>query len=136
MQRARETAEIVNETLGLPLVLENDLREVVFGGMEGKPLQPWFVDWMEGRATPPGAESFADITERARGALQRILIQPGPLLVVSHGAFFRAVRGLLGVELDVRTENASPILCEPQSDDWRLTRLTQEVAAGAVQAAV
>lgn len=136
MQRARETAEIVNDTLGLPLMFEPDLREVVFGGMEGKPLQPWFTDWMEGRLTPPGAESFAEITDRARGALQRVLAAPGPLLLVSHGAFFRAVRGLLGVDLEARTGNAAPIFCEPGDEGWRLTRLAEDNAEAAASAAV
>lgn len=136
MQRARETAEIVNEHLGLPLAFEPDLREVVFGGMEGQPLQPWFADWMEGRSTPPGAESFAEITARAGGALRRLLAQPGPLLLVSHGAFFRAVRGLLGADLEQRTGNATPIRCEPDGDAWRLTWLSPEVAEGPVQAEV
>lgn len=136
MQRARETAEIVNEELGLPLVLEPDLREVVFGGMEGQPLQPWFTDWMEGRMTPQGAESFADITERASGALRRVLVQPGPLLLVSHGAFFRAVRSVLGVDLESRTENATPILCKPHGDGWRTTVLAHASGAEAEQGAM
>lgn len=121
MRRACETAEIINETLGLPLAFEPDLREVVFGGMEGKPLQPWFGDWLDGRATPDGAESFAEITLRAADALRRVLAAPGPLLVVSHGAFFRAVRGLMALDLDVAPSNARPILCEPVGQVWRAT---------------
>jgi broad specificity phosphatase PhoE len=123
MQRARVTAEIVNETLGLPISLEPDLREVVFGGMEGKPLHPWFAQWLDGTATPAGAESFADITARAEMVVGRVLAAPGPLLIVSHGAFFRALRGLMGLELDVMTENATPILCEPAGHGWRATAL-------------
>lgn len=136
MQRARETAEIVNEHLGLPLVFEPDLREVVFGGMEGQPLQPWFTDWMEGRMTPPGAESFADITARAGGVLRRLLAEPGPRLLVSHGAFFRAVRSLLGADLDQRTGNAMPIRCAPEGDAWRLTWHAPEPAGDVAQAEV
>ncbi|HQT60200.1 MAG TPA: histidine phosphatase family protein [Acidiphilium sp.] len=135
MQRARETAEIVNETLGLPLAFEPELREVVFGGMEGKPLEPWFSDWIDGRLTPPGAESFADITLRAGAALRAILARPGPLLLVSHGAFFRAVRGLLGVSLEGRTANAAPILCAPEGLGWRTAmaaELDEAAAPGAM----
>ncbi|MCF3947412.1 histidine phosphatase family protein [Acidiphilium sp. AL] len=121
MQRARETADIVNETIGVPILVEPDLREVVFGGMEGQPLHPWFGEWLDGRFTPDGAESFADITRRAAEAMGRVLAHPGPLLVVSHGAFFRALRGLMRLDLDGRTENARPILCEPIGQDWRAT---------------
>ena len=124
MQRARVTAEIVNETLKLPISLEADLREVVFGGMEGQPLHPWFAQWLDGTATPEGAESFAEITVRAGLVLGRVLsATPGPLLIVSHGAFFRAVWGLMGLELDVPTTNATPILCEPVGQGWRATAL-------------
>ncbi|MGC9269669.1 histidine phosphatase family protein [Acidiphilium sp.] len=124
MQRARVTAEIVNETLKLPIGFEPDLREVVFGGMEGKPLEPWFAAWLDGSATPAGAESFAEITERASQVMGRLLLAPGPLLIVSHGAFFRALRGLMGLDLDVRTRNAAPILCEPVGTGWRATALS------------
>ncbi|HEX7389653.1 MAG TPA: histidine phosphatase family protein, partial [Acidiphilium sp.] len=115
MLRARETADIVNETLGVPVTVEPDLREVVFGGMEGQPLSPWFRDWLDGRFTPEGAESFADITHRAGRAVSRILDRSASplLLIVSHGAFFRGLRGAMGLDLDVPTGNARPILCEP-----------------------
>lgn len=123
MLRARETATIINETLAVPLSFEPDLREVVFGGMEGKPLMPWFADWLEGRLTPEGAESFPDITRRAEAVMARVLAQPGLILVVSHGAFFRAVRDLMALERDVPAGNARPIFCEPVGQRWRATAL-------------
>ena len=130
MSRALETAEIVNETLGLPLGTDPDLHEVVFGGQEGKPLAPWFGDWMQGRFTPEGAESFDDLVARAEAAMARVLDRPGPLLVVSHGAFFRAVRALMGVDLDVPTPNATPMLCEPVAGDaWHCAPVDARKAA-------
>lgn len=123
MLRARETVEIVNRTLDVPVVYHPDLREVVFGGMEGKPLAPWFADWLDGRATPEGAESFSDILTRAAAVMSQVLTRPGPLLIVSHGAFFRGLRGVMGLDLDVRTANAAPILCEPVGREWRATVL-------------
>ncbi len=120
MRRTRQTADILNEALGLEIILEPDLREVVFGGMEGKPLQPWFGEWLAGRATPAGAESFAEVTLRVQGAMARVLARPGPLLIVSHGGVFRALRGLMGLALaGGLTPNAVPILCQPGPDGWR-----------------
>ncbi len=118
MSRARETAEIVNQTLKLPLDFEPDLREVMFGGQEGKPLAPWFQQWLDGDFTPPGAESFAQLTARAADVMQRVLVRPGPLLVVSHGAIFRAMRGLMGVTVELGTANGIPIRCEPHGKAW------------------
>jgi broad specificity phosphatase PhoE len=118
LSRARETAEIVNRALELPLDFDPDLREVMFGGQEGKPLAPWFQQWLDGDFTPPGAESFSELSARAAAALQRILPRPGPLLIVSHGAIFRAMRGLMGVTVKPGTPNGIPIRCEPHGEGW------------------
>ncbi|MHB1304455.1 MAG: histidine phosphatase family protein [Acidiphilium sp.] len=126
MSRARETAEIVNETLRLPLDFDHDLREVAFGGMEGRKLHPWFDEWLAGRVQPDGAESFAAITSRAEHALGRVLTAPGPLLVVSHGTFFRALRAAMGVAFDTPTPNAVPILCEPANRGWQIMPMVGE----------
>lgn len=124
--RARETAEIVNQTLNLPLSFEADLREVIFGTQEGKKLAPWFQEWLDGTFTPPGAESFAELSARAGGAMQRVLAKPGPLLIVSHGAIFRAIRGLMDVPFDTGTANGVPLLCEPEVQGWRVSAVVEE----------
>ncbi len=126
MIRTRETTAIVNETLNLPVTFEPELREVIFGGMEGKPLMPWFVEWMEGRATPEGAESFAELTVRVRGMLGGILRLPGPVLIVAHGGVFRAVRDILGLSREGLTPNAVPLYCEPGPRGWRVAPALDE----------
>jgi probable phosphoglycerate mutase len=122
MLRTRETTAIVNESLGLDVIFEPDLREVIFGGMEGKPLQPWFTEWMEGRSTPAGAESFAQVTARAAAVMERLLVVPGPILIVSHGGVFRAMRDLMGLAREGLTPNAMPLYCEPTLTGWRVTQ--------------
>jgi broad specificity phosphatase PhoE len=121
MLRTRQTTDIVNEVLNLPVSYEPDLREVVFGGMEGKPLQPWFTEWMEGRATPEGAESFAALTARAEAAMSRVLALPGPLLIVAHGGIFRAIRDLMGLAKEGLTPNGVPLFCEPTMTGWKIS---------------
>lgn len=120
MIRTRETTAIVNEFLNLPVSFEADLREVIFGGMEGKPLQPWFPEWMEGRYTPEGGETFAEVTIRARIAMRRVLAQPGPLLIVAHGGIFRALRDLMGLSKEGLTPNAVPLFCAPTESGWEV----------------
>jgi len=122
MLRTRETTAIVNEFLHLPVTFEPDLREVIFGGMEGKPLLPWFPEWMEGRFTPAGAESFAELLVRAKGAMNRVLQIPGPILIVSHGGIFRAIRDMMGLTREGLTPNAMPLFCEPTLSGWRVTQ--------------
>jgi probable phosphoglycerate mutase len=120
MLRTRETAAIVNETLALPITYEPAIREVVFGGMEGKPIAPWFQSWLDGSFTPEGAESFAELSLRIEAALRDILALPGPVLVVAHGGVFRAVRDLLGISREGFTPNGVPLFCEPAGQGWRV----------------
>jgi probable phosphoglycerate mutase len=120
MLRTRETAAIVNAELGLPIRYDPAIREVIFGGMEGKPLSPWFQDWMDGAFTPEGAESFAELVLRVGRALQGILTLPGPVLIVAHGGVFRAVRDLLGVSREGLTPNGLPLYCKPAPEGWQV----------------
>ena len=121
--RARATADIVGAALGLPVEVEADLREVAFGAQEGQPMGDWYDDWIAGRFTPPGAETFAALRARAVAAANRALQRERPVLIVAHGALFRALRAEMGLSPHVRTPNALPLLCEPGASaglPWRL----------------
>ena len=126
MLRTRETTSIVNEFLKLPVSYEPDLREVIFGGMEGKPLLPWFPEWMEGRYTPEGAETFAALTSRAQAAMARVLALPGPVLIISHGGIFRALRDLMGLPREGITPNAAPLYCAPTPTGWQIESVPKQ----------
>jgi 2,3-bisphosphoglycerate-dependent phosphoglycerate mutase len=122
--RARVTAEAAAAELGLPVQIDDGLREVAFGVQEGKPMSEWFQYWVDGVLTPEGAESFPALTKRAVAAINRCTERPPVVLVVGHGAFFRAMRGAMGHEPNVRTRNAVPIWCEPPKDGakaWGIT---------------
>ncbi|TCZ63345.1 histidine phosphatase family protein [Roseicella aquatilis] len=114
--RARVTAEIAAEALGLPVRFEPELQEVNFGEQEGRPMGDWYDDWIAGTYTPEGAETFAGLLARAVVAVNRATALPGPVLVVAHGALFRALRLAFGHEPNVRTPNALPIRCAPPAD--------------------
>ena len=122
--RARVTAEIAAEALGLPVAFDDGLREVSFGEQEGKPMGDWYDDWIAGHYTPAEAETFAALLARAVAAVNRATARPAPVLVVAHGALFRALRLAFGHEPNVRTPNALPIRCEPPADGgaaWQVT---------------
>ena len=125
LSRARATAEIVAEAIGLPVAaLDDDLREVNFGEQEGRPMGDWYDDWIAGTYTPERAEPFPVLLARAVSAVNRVLERPAPVLVVAHGALFRALRLAFGLEPNVRTPNALPIRCEPPAeggDAWTLS---------------
>jgi len=113
LSRARVTAEFVGETLGLPVALDPDLREVSFGVQEGQKMSGWFADWVSGAFTPDGAEPFAALRRRAVAAVNRATANPPAVLVVSHGALFRSLRYAMGIEPNLRTPNAVPMFCQP-----------------------
>ena len=108
----RPTAEIVAESLGLPIAIDPDLREVGFGVHEGQKMGDWFPDWLAGDFTPEGGESFPTLRARSVAALNRAIVQPPVVLVVAHGAVFRALRAAMGIVPNASTRNAAPIWCE------------------------
>ncbi len=95
------------------------MREVAFGEQEGQPVGDWYDDWIAGTMTPEGAEPFADLRARVVGAVNRALSRPAPVLVVAHGAMFRALRSAMGLVPNIRTPNGIPLWCEPGTP-WRL----------------
>lgn len=87
----------------------------------------WFDDWVGGVLTPEGAETFMDLRARAVRAVNRALLQESPVLIVAHGALFRALRAEMNLPANVRTPNAIPFFCEPgrtPADLWTLTAAT------------
>jgi probable phosphoglycerate mutase len=120
LARARVTAEIVGGVLGLPVRLDAGLREVGFGVQEGQKMSDWFADWIAGVRTPEGAETFAALRARAVAAVNRAVALPPVVLVVAHGAMFRALRAAMGLEINVRTQNAVPMFCGPVAAGWEL----------------
>lgn len=134
LSRARRTAEIAAAAIGRPVEFDDDLAEVNFGEQEGLPMGDWYDDWIAGTYTPDGAETFAALRDRAIRAVNRALARPAPVLVVAHGALFRALRQAMGLEPNVRTPNALPLRLTPPSAGeaaWTLTPAMLAPEAGA-----
>jgi broad specificity phosphatase PhoE len=124
LSRALHTAQIAAEALGLPVETDGDLAEVHFGEQEGQPMGDWYDDWIAGTYTPARAETFAGLRARAVRGVNNALRRPAPVLVVAHGALFRALRQAAGLEANVRTPNALPLHLTPPADGqaaWTIT---------------
>lgn len=121
LSRARDTAEIVADVLGLEVQFDEGLREVSFGVQEGQSMGEWFSEWIDGKMTPEGGESFADLRARGVAAINRALLHPAPVLVVAHGALFRGLRQAMGLGAGVRTPNGTPYWCDPGKPAWTVT---------------
>ena len=104
--RARETAEIVGERLGLTTVLDPDLREKDWGNWEG-------LTAVERDRVEFVGESTEKHAERTLRALRRIAERhpAGRVLVVTHGGSMRRVQAaVLGMALPV-VENCGRWAC-------------------------
>ena len=107
LERARRTAEIVAEALGLgPVAVEPGLRERDVGEWSGLTTAeiefrwPGMVEAWRTRAvsSPPGGEDDGAFLARTRAALERVAAATGGLaLVVTHGGVIRRlVHHLIG----------------------------------------
>ena len=127
LSRAHDTANMAAEVIGRPVLLDDELKECSFGVMEGQLMAEWFNHWVDGSQTPEGAETFADLRARAVRATNRALQHETPVLVVAHGALFRALRAEMNLLPNIRTPNAVPLFCEPgrtPGDPWTLSPAT------------
>jgi probable phosphoglycerate mutase len=113
--RARETAEIVGERLGLPVVLDPDLREKDWGNWEG-------LTAVERDGVEFVGESTEAHQERILRALRRIAERhpgDGSVLVVTHGGSMRRVQtAALGMAMPV-VENCGRWLCAYENGSFR-----------------
>ena len=133
LRRARRTAEILSETLKLPLTIDRRLREICQGEWEGKNYQEVVQQYsnglVEGIRTPalldaaaPGGESTLQVASRMKDAANVMVVNypQGPVLVVSHGfALATLVCQSKGISLTeiyrFIPENARPAVI-----DWRI----------------
>lgn len=118
--RSRHTAELVNETLNLPLVTDGRLREQNWGQWEGLILETILRQKADELAQllaagwgfrPPGGESREEVWQRGSRALQAAaMANPGArVLIVTHGGMIRALTYRL---LNRRFDPAEPALVE------------------------
>jgi broad specificity phosphatase PhoE len=115
LTRARETAEIVGERLGLPVALDPDLREKDWGSWEG-------LTAVERDRVEFVGESTEAHQERMLRALRRIAERhpgEGRVLVVTHGGSMRRVQtATTGMALPV-VENCGRWLCAVENGSFR-----------------
>jgi len=95
--RARQTAEIVAEVLGVPVRVENALRERSYGRLAGLPYATPRPDYDPARYwvwRPEGGETLVEVAARIGGVLDRLVAEApdDDVVAVSHGAAIMAAR--------------------------------------------
>jgi len=136
LSRARETAEIIADFLGVPLYLHQGLREVNYGSWEGLRLEEinllfpgsrelWLSDpW---RNPPPGGENMREVQSRVFKALHEIQENhaDGTVAVVTHGGIIAMLLVTLwGLEISSLSRffsrNASITLLEFENEQIKV----------------
>ncbi|HPQ51407.1 MAG: histidine phosphatase family protein [Alphaproteobacteria bacterium] len=117
--RARDTAYIVNEVLGLPIQECPNIHEHEFGDWEGISW-PQLQDNFSAGLEPPNGETKNGFAQRVRRGLYPVLEKDhdAPPLIVAHGGVFRAFGLLYGVDLR-RIGNCELRLFEPDPSQTR-----------------
>lgn len=120
LARSFDTASIVAEAIGLPVGVDEDLREITAGSYDGKSGHEIFSEVLRffgstdtGWDTPyVGGETYRELRDRAQLFLERTLGDPGwsTIVAVAHGGINNALlsvvlgkderSGLLNVEQD------------------------------------
>ena len=118
LRRARQTAEIINEELNLPLILIDGLQEIGFGRMEGQPVSHESHTRLIAEAQNWGGEPLNDFADRVMNAVEEASTCPGPVLVVAHGGAYWAIRHRLGIEVESNIGNGLPVLLRQNEKEW------------------
>lgn len=103
--RARQTAEIINKALWLPIKIREEIKEISFGDMEGKSDEYNDTNFYEFKQEQlklledmpyPGGESGTSVYERAMPVIEE-LVQSGSknIVIVTHGGTIRALLAAL-----------------------------------------
>jgi probable phosphoglycerate mutase len=139
LERAKETAEIIAEKVGLPIEFSSLLEERRKpGALNGKPhtdqeavdlFKQWEESLFEGGPRIQDGENFDDIRIRANQVLQYLASRKGKtILVVTHGMFLRAITatvlfddlfsvGLFGkMKRSMKTENTGLTVLQYDSE--------------------
>lgn len=135
--RARQTAEAIAECHGLPVLVDERLREVNLGEWEGMlsgEVKARYAKELEERerdplhARPPQGETLAEVAERARAAVDDILQKQaqGPILIVSHGL---TLASLICMSSHIPLKQAYehiPENAKPHRIEWNNARLEEK----------
>lgn len=106
LSRARDTALIINEALGVPVYEDESLAEIHAGDLEGAPYEDC-KDLFESWPTIPNGETPNEFFQRVKQAKQRALERFNePILIVCHGGVMRAFGAIHGLPIPGKFENA------------------------------
>lgn len=140
--RAKETAEIINQHLGLPYEVLPDIQEIDFGGLTGKTdeeIRNIYGVFRQERSLqredipyPEGGECGADVVRRVMPQLKRLCHeQENRIAVVTHGGVIRSVcaeilqthqRNKLKFGIDIENTSLTHLIFDEEKELFFLER--------------
>ncbi len=142
LKRAQETAQIIADALGLPVVVQENLREVNVGDLEGQAptAELWayhnavVLDWLTGhpeRRFPKG-EDYRTLCRRMRAAVEEMIRgrKGGNIIAVGHGGQFSFTLADFCPDFNLQW------LREREYANCAITELSVESGAGEIQGQV
>lgn len=97
--RAKQTAQIVNEQLNLPISQWENIKEMDFGGWQSELKYEYWDEFRNNfyahGTPPPGGESREELVKRTEHTVKEICneINESPILIVCHGMVMRMLFG-------------------------------------------
>lgn len=127
LRRAHETAQILNQTLNVPLVVLDELQESCLGVAQGQSHSDGDIieRWIKGGELS-GGELHAHFTVRILQGLGKALSYGDNSLIVSHGGVYRALSIVMQWQ-EIYLHNCSAVLhIPPVRHDlpWMLVNLS------------
>ncbi len=92
MERAKETAEIINKKVGASMKLDKRIREVDYGDLEGQFVESFTEEmWDEFNKNPEksNGEPRINVYNRVKSFFDELEKEEGNTLVVTHGGALR-----------------------------------------------
>ncbi len=137
LARAKETADIINKKLQLPIIVDARIKERNFGDLEGKTYaedlaykekilieNPELIEKETGHAPPPNGEPYSEFSNRILEAMNEHLNNNPEknILFSSHGAVYILLYKAI-FDKAHHPDNACPYLFEKQNNEWNFTKL-------------
>ncbi|MCL4389427.1 histidine phosphatase family protein [Candidatus Marsarchaeota archaeon] len=100
LERAKQTAEILNAGLGLNIEVDDRIIEIKMGGMEGKSCKEgrWYFELGERKLKKLKVESWAHLEHRVNDFMDSLSDYKGAVVAVSHEDTIRAaISSILGL---------------------------------------
>jgi broad specificity phosphatase PhoE len=128
LSRASETAALAMGEYDWTRHDIDDLKEVTIGVHDGQIFGPWYQEWKAGKRVLEGAETRVEFRERCLRGVNKALENVGPVLIVSHGGVYSALKERIPITPELDLSNCMLLQLNPVPDsstDWRATLLTE-----------